>query len=1109
MAWCTNLIKIQFARYVQYCHVAVSSFSAEVNRLFGNAYIKRVRDCSEHDHSQQAVSLGAPEGQQSHRYDHDQTFDQPNHWKSHDNDYQKGIRSPHQPPYGPSHHRYNWDHQSPKAQADSKPGVKASPDRCGQITCTVMADSLLQGAGTRRMNGTDGKAQLSKCRSIKPSLKHFFVNLRRVDVLKAEFGLVRNKSGLWSIQVPAAGKCSESGGMMEGKTLNFGSEYWIASRSKGVRNIRSTGEADRGFRVNKGSPFSRAVCPFARTFPLVPYRLFCMSHSMARSPSLIALLFALIMVFSTVNANSLPWMKRQNSLVGTGGSSTSTTPPTSSSVVDVSTSSAAPTTSSTEPATTTSPTTTSEAPTTSTTPTTSEAPTTSQEPSSTSQTTPTSEPTTSSEAPSSSTTSAVVESTSSAAPSSSAARSSVSQTAAGSSSATSSDSSASASASASSSGASSSSGTKTSSSKSSKTTSSEIVVIGSGTAATTIDRSTVSKATTITSALVSSSTRHYTTTIVTVTGGSTLTTAVPTEEVVASTTGYATATISPSLNDNGSSGSSGGGLSTSSKKIIGGVVGGVGGAILLGGLALVAWRMWGRRRASDLCLRTLFLRSLSLCSPRFKADLPRAMRRFCTKIFCVEFKLLTLFLQIKSSGQGSFVLSLASVCHLLYILYPQFPYQHKQREEVQETMNLEGLPREKRKRKKKKKKKNKIKQNQKCPKKQLATKGSKRRHEDRIATQNSNSLEQPAPFKRITLCFDKSDLDKPVFGDRLENHVAAESLLTTITHANAYVGLFGLVVGGSSSVYGYIQRGLVGVKARKRLERHTVVLTELGHVRFLGELGGDEVVSYGNARRVAGVTGCVDIRAGAGCDSTCLGGSWLCDESGTVVKSMCRRSIMLVARLIESETVPFEFMNLFGRVYHEWMRMSSSLKRSKLVFRAPLCLAKMVEFLTLARLGLIPRRIAHQQYKEHDGAAPDIRDVGTVAKLVLAMLPLLVCVTDLDDFGSNVGWTSTDQTAHLGVSSLEVEEVCSKAKVGQLQIAVGRQQHVLRLDVSVRDAFAVTPGDGIDELLEIEVGDVLSYTFVGLDLVKQETDYVGVARHLAVQTDLELNLLGS
>jgi len=38
------------------------------------------------------------------------------------------------------------------------------------------------------------------------------------------------------------------------------------------------------------------------------------------------------------------------------------------------------------------------------------------------------------------------------------------------------------------------------------------------------------------------------------------------------------------------------GLSDDSKKIIGGVVGGVGGAILLGGIALVCWRIWGRRR---------------------------------------------------------------------------------------------------------------------------------------------------------------------------------------------------------------------------------------------------------------------------------------------------------------------------------------------------------------------------------------------------------------------------------------------------------------------------------------------------------------------------------
>lgn len=65
-----------------------------------------------------------------------------------------------------------------------------------------------------------------------------------------------------------------------------------------------------------------------------------------------------------------------------------------------------------------------------------------------------------------------------------------------------------------------------------------------------------------------------------------------TEQVVASTTGYATATISPSLANGVSGGSS---LSTSSKKIIGGVVGGIGGAILVGGLAVVAWRIWGKK----------------------------------------------------------------------------------------------------------------------------------------------------------------------------------------------------------------------------------------------------------------------------------------------------------------------------------------------------------------------------------------------------------------------------------------------------------------------------------------------------------------------------------
>lgn len=52
----------------------------------------------------------------------------------------------------------------------------------------------------------------------------------------------------------------------------------------------------------------------------------------------------------------------------------------------------------------------------------------------------------------------------------------------------------------------------------------------------------------------------------------------------------------PSLNS-GSSGDSGSsGLSQSSKRVIIGVVVGVGGAIVIGAIALVAWRIWGRKR---------------------------------------------------------------------------------------------------------------------------------------------------------------------------------------------------------------------------------------------------------------------------------------------------------------------------------------------------------------------------------------------------------------------------------------------------------------------------------------------------------------------------------
>lgn len=60
-----------------------------------------------------------------------------------------------------------------------------------------------------------------------------------------------------------------------------------------------------------------------------------------------------------------------------------------------------------------------------------------------------------------------------------------------------------------------------------------------------------------------------------------------------STTGFSTHTIDPSLADGGGSGSN---LSTNTKSVIGGVVGGVGGAVVVGALAFVLFRVRGNRK---------------------------------------------------------------------------------------------------------------------------------------------------------------------------------------------------------------------------------------------------------------------------------------------------------------------------------------------------------------------------------------------------------------------------------------------------------------------------------------------------------------------------------
>ncbi|KAK1078088.1 hypothetical protein LTR33_007537 [Friedmanniomyces endolithicus] len=120
-------------------------------------------------------------------------------------------------------------------------------------------------------------------------------------------------------------------------------------------------------------------------------------------------------------------------------------------------------------------------------------------------------------------------------------------------------------------------------------TASNLVVIGSN----TINRSTLSSATTITSALLAEETLPSTYTSYWTSDGSVYSSLVTTNRIITSTTGFATATLTPALQNGGGSGSN---LSTSSKSIVGGVVGGIGGAVLIGGIAVVAWRLWGRKR---------------------------------------------------------------------------------------------------------------------------------------------------------------------------------------------------------------------------------------------------------------------------------------------------------------------------------------------------------------------------------------------------------------------------------------------------------------------------------------------------------------------------------
>ena len=81
------------------------------------------------------------------------------------------------------------------------------------------------------------------------------------------------------------------------------------------------------------------------------------------------------------------------------------------------------------------------------------------------------------------------------------------------------------------------------------------------------------------------------TTVVTESGGSTVSQVLTTNALVPVTTIRTTPTLGADSDDSSKSG-----LDAREKNIIIGVVVGIGGAALLGGLAVVAWRIWGRKK---------------------------------------------------------------------------------------------------------------------------------------------------------------------------------------------------------------------------------------------------------------------------------------------------------------------------------------------------------------------------------------------------------------------------------------------------------------------------------------------------------------------------------
>lgn len=126
----------------------------------------------------------------------------------------------------------------------------------------------------------------------------------------------------------------------------------------------------------------------------------------------------------------------------------------------------------------------------------------------------------------------------------------------------------------------------------------------------------------------------------------------------------------------------------------------------------------------------------------------------------------------------------------------------------------------------------------------------------------------------------------------------------------------------------------------------------------------------------------------------------------------------------------------------------------------------------------VPRGVPGQQDEQDDATGPDVDDVGSIAGTLV--LPPRAA---RDDLGGDIRRTAAEGGGQLG-GALVLEQ-CGQAKIGNLQVPVGCQQHILGLDVAMADPFGVHVAHRTDQLREIRMGDILADAFVGLDLVEQ------------------------